>query len=548
MREFESLGELFKFSTKKYAKRPALDYLDGDQKYTYAEIEDKCRFLSKTIANYGIRPYDKIAIFGQNMPNWTVAFFTAVAFGRIAVPMLSGLTENEVGNILTHSDSKVLFVSKKLLPKVPEANLEKMALVICLDDLSILRQRDDCYTCDGQIYYPQPDDIAAIIYTSGTTGDAKGVMLSHRNLCQNIIASWYSHRVSKKDVFLSILPMAHTYEMSIGMLYPFARGSKVVYLQKPPVVSVLLQAFKEVRPTTMLTVPLIIEKVYRSSVIPTVKKSKTLSWMDKHMKHLLAWLIGRKLVKTFGGRIKFFGVGGSKLDPEVEKFLHMAKFPYAIGYGLTETAPLICTSGPKETHLQGVGKPARNVQVKLLNVNPETGEGEIATKGPHVMRGYYKDYTRTKAVVTDDGWFRTGDLAVVDKKGRYYLKGRIGSLILGPSGENIYPEEIESVINNMEGINESLVVEREGHLVALVNLDEKVLDWNTEGGGKFLTNLEKLQKSIKDYVNARVNSNSKVTEVEIQKEPFVKTATNKIRRFLYTAGKKAKNRSEGVNL
>lgn len=543
MHEFESLAELYKYSTQKYAKRPALDFLGGDQTYSYEDIAEKCTQLTKLLCNFGIRPYDKIALFSQNMPNWTVAFFTIVAFGRIAVPMLPGLSANEVSNILTHSDSKVLFVSRKLLPKVSEEILAGMQLVICTDDLSILRQKDEEYTCDGQIAYPQPDDLAAIIYTSGTTGAAKGVMLSHRNLCQNITASWYTYHVNKRDVFLSILPMAHTYEMSIGMLYPFSRGAKVVYIQKPPTPAVLIPAFRQVRPTTVLTVPLIIEKIYRSSVLPTIRKSTFLSWLDSWAPKLLARLVGHKLIKTFGGRLKFFGVGGSKMDIEVEKFLRKAKFPYAIGYGLTETAPLICTAGPKVTRLGAAGKAAHGVKVRLDNVNPETGEGEIVTKGPHLMRGYYKDYTRTLAVMTEDGWFRTGDLATVDKKGRYSIKGRIGNLILGPSGENIYPEEIEGVINNMDGIAESLVVERDGHLVALVQLNENVLDWNLEGQDKFIIEAEKLQKNILEYVNSKVNRNSRIGEVQLQKEPFVKTATNKIRRFLYS-GKGRNNRVE----
>lgn len=538
MREFESLAELFKYSTKKYAKRPAIEFLNGEQRYTYAEFEEQCRNLTKIISNFGINPYDKIAILSQNMPNWTVAFFTIVAYGRVAVPMLPGLSENEVTNILTHSDTKVLFVSRKLLNRVSVEMQARMALIIALDDFSIISQRDDCYTCDGKISYPQPDDLAALIYTSGTTGAAKGVMLSHRNLCQNISASWYAHHVYKRDVFLSILPMAHTYEMSIGLLYPFARGSKVVYLQKPPTPAILLPALRQVRPTTILTVPLIIEKIYRGSVLPTINKSKFLSWLNGWAPNLLALMVGHKLLLTLGGRIKFFGIGGSKLDLEVEKFLRKAKFPYAIGYGLTETAPLICTAGPKVTRLGSTGKAAHGVLVRLDNINTETGEGEIVTKGPHVMRGYYKDYTRTLAAMTEDGWFRTGDLATVDRKGRYSIKGRIGSLILGPSGENIYPEEIEGVINNMEGVNESLVVERDGHLVALVQMNENMLDWKTEGGDKFVDEITKLQKSIKDYVNSKVNSNSKIAEVEIRREQFEKTATNKIRRFLYMTKKK----------
>lgn len=534
MREFESLAELYKWSVRKYPKRVALEYLDGSQHYTYEEFGEKCTALTKILGNYGINPYDKVAIFSQNMPNWVVAFFTVVAFGRVVVPMLPGLTENEVTNILTHSDTKVLFVSRRLLSKVSDEMQARMRLIICTDDLSVIRQDDEKYTCDGQISYPQPDDLAAIIYTSGTTGAAKGVMLSHRNLCHNITECWYTYRIKKKDVFLSILPMAHTYEMSIGMLYPFSHGAKVVHIQKAPTPAVLIPAFKKVRPTTILTVPLIIEKIYRSSVLPTIRGSRFLSWLNDWAPSLLAWLVGRKLIKTFGGRLRFFGVGGSKLDIEVEKFLRKAKFPYAIGYGLTETAPLICTAGPKVTRLAGAGKPGYGVKVRLDNVNPETGEGEIVTFGPHVMRGYYKDFTRTQSVMTEDGWFRTGDLATVDKHGCYYIKGRIGSLILGPSGENIYPEEIEGVINNMDGINESLVVERDGHLVALVNLNENVLDWNLEGQDKFIGDMDRLKESILEYVNSKVNRNSRIGEVEIQKEPFVRTATNKIRRFLYS--------------
>ncbi|MBQ0150035.1 MAG: AMP-binding protein [Bacteroidales bacterium] len=531
--DFQSLADLYDYSTKKYAKRKALDFVDGGQSFTYAEFNEACHNLSKLLSNFGIRNYDKIAIFSQNMPNWALAFFSITAFGRIVVPMLTDLTENEVTNILTHSDAKALFVSKRLLPKVSEEMLSRMALVILTDDMSILRANDEDYTCDGTLSRPLSDDIAAIIYTSGTTGSAKGVMLSHRNLCANVLASWQAYRVHKRDRFLSILPMSHAYEMSVGFLYPFACGASVYHIQKPPTVSVLLPAFKKIRPTVILSVPLIIEKVYRNSVIPTVKKSKILTWLKKVSPSILYWLVGFSLKKTFGGKIGFFGIGGAKLDTEVENFLRKAHFPYAIGYGLTETAPLICTAGPTQTRLGSTGKKVKGCQVRLDNVNEETGEGEIVVKGDNVMRGYYKDYSRTQSVLSTDGWFRTGDLAYRDKKGRFYIKGRMGSLILGPSGENIYPEEIEGVINGMGEVNESLVVERKGRLVALVQLNDNVLDWALEGEEKFLENVEEKRKAIMDFVNSRVNKNSNISDVEIQKEPFNKTATQKIRRFLY---------------
>lgn len=530
--DFKSLAALYEYATTVYANRPASEFVDGGQAYTYASFDDTCRSLSRTLANFGVSTYDKVAIFSENMPNWSVAFFSAAAFGRIAIPMLTGLTSNEIENILTHSDAKALFVSSKLLSRVPEHLLAKMAIVICTDDLSVVRYDDTAYTCDGRISAPQADDIAAIIYTSGTTGAAKGVMLSHRNLCSNVFAAWKAHKVRKKDIFLSILPMAHAYELSIGVLYPFSVGAKVCYISKPPTASVLMPVMKKIRPTVMLSVPLIMEKVYKSSVVPTIKSSPFLRWLQSTAPGLLYWMVGQKLKKTFGGRIHFFGIGGAKLDPIVEDFLHRAHFPYAIGYGLTETAPLLTNACVGKTRVGSIGVPAHGVQIRLDNVNPHTGEGEIVAKGPQVMRGYYKDYNRTLGVI-EDGWFHTGDLASVDSKGRYYIKGRIGNMILGPSGENIYPEEIEDVINSIDGVNESLVVQRDGKLVALVKFDDNILDWNLEGEDKFIKSLEERRKAVMDYVNSHVNKNSKIGEVNVKKEPFVKTATLKIKRFLY---------------
>lgn len=531
--EFNSLADLYGYSIKKFGKRTASDYVDGGQRYTYDEIDDVCRRASRLLANFGIMPYNKVAIFSQNMPNWAIAFFAITAFGRIAVPMLTELTENEIRNILTHSDSKALFVSRKLLTKVPQDVLDRMSVVICLDDFSIIQNRDEDYTCDGQLCKPREDDTAAILYTSGTTGNAKGVMLSHRNFCANVLAAWHAQKVYKHDTFLSILPLAHAYELSIGMLYPFATGAMVYYVPKPPTPSVLIKALKVIRPTVMLSVPLVIEKIYRSSVLPTITKSAVLSWLEKNIPFLLYFIVGIKLKSVFGGRLKFFGVGGAKLDPAVETFLHKALFPYAIGYGLTETAPLICDAAPFKTKVGSTGKPSHGVQVRLHNVNPATGEGELVVKGNCLMRGYYKDYSRTQEVITPDGWFHTGDLAMCDKKGRYYIKGRMGNMILGASGENIYPEEIECVINSIEGINESLVVERDGQLVALVHFNDNVLDWDFESEHKFLSNLEERKKAILEYVNSRVNKNSRINEVKVQKEPFIKTATKKIKRFRY---------------
>ena len=299
-----------------------------------------------------------------------------------------------------------------------------------------------------------------------------------------------------------------------------------------------MQAMKRIRPTIMCAVPLIIEKVYKNSVVPTIEKSRILSWMKDHTPRLLYWLVGKKLYKKFGGKLKFFGIGGSKLDPTVEDFLNKARFPYAIGYGLTETAPLITNACVGKTVVGSIGVPAYNVEVRLQNVNPETGEGEIVAKGDNVMLGYYRDPERTRSVLTDDGWFRTNDLACKDAKGRYYIKGRLGNMIVGPSGENIYPEEIEQVINTFRGVNESLVVERDGKLVALVKFDDNVLDWNQEREDKFFENLQSTKQAVLEYVNKHVSKQSKIGEVEAMKENFDKTATQKIRRFKYKDGER----------
>ena len=530
----DTLAKLYEYATTVYAKNQYTQWYDSKKGgYTYHDFKMKCDSISKLLTQYGIGAGDKVAILSQSMPNWSVAYFSTVVFGRISIPILPDSSENEVTNILNHSESKVMFVSQKLASKLSKESMDKLTLVIEMDTFEILKADEDKFTCDGRASVPTPEDIAAIIYTSGTTGSAKGVVLSHRNLASNVITCYHSCPRGEKDRWLSILPMAHTLEMTLSMLYPMYCGSTVYYLPKPPVATLLLKAMKVVKPTTILSVPLIIEKVYRNSVLPTIKKSRTLTWMNEHMNGIMCRIIGMKLKKTFGGCVSFFGIGGAKLDPEVEAFLLKAKFPYAIGYGLTETSPLLGYAMHGWRAVGTLGYPVYNVQLKLHDINPETGEGEIVAKGPNVMLGYYKDPQRTKSVFTEDGWFRTNDLAIQDEKGRFYIKGRRNNMILGPSGENIYPEEIESVINNVEGVTESIVVERNGRLVALVQLDDNMIEWDKESEDKIYEKLDKYKSKLLSLVNKNVNKTSQVSSVEVMKEPFEKTATQKIRRFKY---------------
>ena len=530
----DTLAKLYEYATTVYSKNQYTQWYDTKTGgYTYSSFKGKCDSLSKKLTQYGIGAGDKVAILSQSMPNWSVAFFSIVPFGRIAIPILPDSSENEVTNILEHSESKVIFVSQKLAGKLSQACREKMTLVIDIDTFEVIKADDEKFTCDGKTSIPTPDDIATIIYTSGTTGSAKGVVLSHRNLSSNVITCYHSCKRTEKDRWLSVLPMAHTLEMTLSMLYPMYCGATVYYLPKPPVASLLMKALKMVKPTTMLTVPLIIEKVYKGSVLPTIRKSRTLTWMNEHMNGLMCRIIGMKLKTTFGGHISFYGIGGAKLDPEVENFLLKARFPYAIGYGLTETSPLLGYAMHGWRAVGSFGYPVYNVKLKLYNINPETGEGEIVAKGPNVMLGYYKDPSRTKSVFTEDGWFRTSDIAVQDAKGRFFIKGRNNNMILGPSGENIYPEEIENVINNVEGVSESIVVERDGKLVALVQPDENFIEWDKESEDKLYEKLDEWKAKLLKVTNKNVSKASQVSSVEVMKEPFEKTATQKIRRFKY---------------
>ena len=529
----DTLGKLYDYSTRRFADNRLSQVIDTGKEYTYKSFKQSCDNLSKRLTQFGIGASDKVAIFAQNMPEWSIAFFSIVPFGRIAIPILPESSANEVTNILNHSESKVLFVSKKLLPNVSQESLDKLTLVIDIETFEEIKKDDSKFTCDGKVAMPMPDDIATIIYTSGTTGNAKGVVLSHRNLSSCVASCFHAQPRNEKDRWLSILPMSHTLELTLGVLYPMYVGASVYYMSKPPVPALLLKAIKIVKPTTMLTVPLIIEKIYRSSILPTIKKSRVLSWMNTHANLLMCKIIGLKLKKTFGGKLTFFGIGGAKLDTEVETFLLRAGFPYAVGYGLTETSPLLTFTVGKTRTPGSIGHTMKGVSLRLDNINPETGEGEIVAKGPNVMLGYYKDPERTKKAFTEDGWFKTNDLACLDAKGRYYIKGRLSNMILGASGENIYPEEIEQVINGIEDVDESIIVPRNGKLVALVTFNENTIDWNQEGEDEFFRKIEAYKAKILSIVNKNVNRTSKVSDVQILKEPFEKTATRKIRRFKY---------------
>lgn len=520
-----TLADLFEYSVKEHAGRLFTGLADGSPCYTYSQFGEKTREISRLLTSNGIGSQDKVVILSENMPNYSVAMFAITAFGRVMVPVLPDCSENEVSNILTHSEAKAAFASTAQLSKITKEHMDRLSLVVNMTTFEIIK--NEPARSEAGISIPSPDDMAAILYTSGTSGNAKGVMLSHRNLCHNLVGIPELFVCGPGFRFLSILPIAHTYEMSIGLLLPMASGASVYYLGKTPTPSALITALAKVRPMGMCSVPLVIEKIYRKSVMKTIESSRVLKCLKAVAPGLLYRIIGKKLLKTFGGSLEVVAIGGAKLDPEVEQFLQMAHFPYLIGYGLTETAPLVCANRLGKKPVGQTGPHVKGVQIRIDNPDPATGRGELVVNGPNVMMGYYKDPERTRDAFTDDGWFRTKDLASIDKSGNVYITGRLGNMILGASGENIYPEEIEVVINAIEGVEESIVKSENGRLAAIVKMAEGCIDWNSED------DIARLKESVRVRTNRLVNKASQITEVRFIKEPFVKTATQKIRRFLY---------------
>lgn len=560
-------------SVRKFADRPLAGYVSGDT-FTYAQADEKIRELKDRLFRLGIGKGDRVAIYAPSCPNWGLAYFSIVSLGAIAVPLLPDFSAKEVDTCLKHSGAEAMYIAGKLMEKVPDPAAAGISRVINIDTFELV-SGTEVRTGTAPEAAVSEEDTASIIYTSGTTGRSKGVELSHKNLVSNAIGGQFFQRINKLDVALSILPMSHVYEFSIGYMMFFLNGACVRYLEKAPTVTTLLPALTKIRPTIMLSVPIIMEKIYKNKIVPTFTSKPAVKalYAIPVFRKILHRIAGKSLKKTFGGRIKFFGIGGSKVDPAVERFLKEAKFPYAIGYGLTETAPLLAGSGPKITKPGTIGPGMPGVELKLIDIDPETGVGELVVKGPNVMKGYYRDPEMTASVFTEDGWFRTGDLGCFDKKGvRLALKGRSKNMILGSSGENIYPEDIEFVLNQHPLVSDSLVVEGENSsLVAIVQLDEEKLvneakkraeqaereknpglnaqvQRMTGAVGDAVSgamssmndqiNYYKAEVSneIKFFVNQNVNRISRIDRVEVI-EKFEKTASQKIKRYLYNIKK-----------
>lgn len=548
-----TLQTLFQESVHTYGDKVAFTFPEYGA-VTYREMGDKASEISYFLHSHHIEKGDKVALLSENRPNWGVSYFGIVSMGAVVVPILVDFSAKEINTILEHSESKALFISQKVYSRLAD-NLNFSGLIVLIDTFEeIYLQGKKLDSISAVIESSAPDfaaftlahvdeeDLASIIYTSGTTGRSKGVMLTHKNFYFQAKKLQNIQDVISTDTFLSILPLAHTYECTIGLIMGVDGGSTTIYLDKPPTPTVLLPLMKKYRPTIMLTVPLIIEKIYKTRIKERFTRNKfiRLLYNFRPTQILIHFIAGKKLYKAFGGKIRFFGIGGASLAPEAELFLQDCHFPYSCGYGLTETAPLLAGSVVGKVAYRSVGNPVEDVEVKISDPNPRTGEGEIIARGPNVMVGYYKDQDTTDKVLTKDGWFHTGDLGLF-RDGLLYIKGRTKNLILGPSGENIYPEEIEEVLNRQEYVTDSLVYQMKGKLIARVAINQE--EWIKCYQQLMVSahiKQDEYQEIINQYleelmikVNEEFGRYSQLSQVVLQPVPFEKTPTLKIKRYLY---------------
>ncbi len=589
-----TIPQILRDSFAKYSENKGFSFVNGKQN-TYADLQKEVNKVANLLIELGIKKGDKVAILAVNSPQWVATYLAIGALGVTTVPILPDFANREVAHILEHSAAKAVFVSEGLVEKLPEKLKISTVAIENQQLLTDTRGNSDTDSLislsDAEFPYADvdEDDLLAIIYTSGTTGSSKGVMLSHKNIIFNTTQCLRMQAVGTDDRFLSILPLSHTFENTLGMVLPFICGSSVYYLDKLPTPSVLLPAMAKVKPTMFLLVPLVIEKIYKGKILKEIN-SKPLTkklYQYRPTQKLLNYVAGKKLYKAFGGELAFFGIGGAKLDGTVEQFLLDCKFPYSIGYGMTETSPVMAGAFAKNRRVGGAGIAVPDIELRIAKENSDDETGEIQVKGPNVMKGYYKAPDLTAEVFTKDGWLRTGDLGMFDKDGLLSIRGRIKTMILGASGENIYPEEIESVINKMDLVQESLVTEKAGKLVAMVHLNMEELEqrakqWqesmsenlssfkddaiqHTDEAKKYLEEKakfieEKAEHTLKEMrvlVNKELSKFSQIKEMVFKDEPFEKTPTHKIKRFLYDLNKssdtyskvmsKAKNKEDSKN-
>jgi long-chain acyl-CoA synthetase len=518
--------------------------------YTYKEIAEIILKFHMLFRDSGIKEGDKIALVGRNSANWCITYLATVTYGAVIVPILPDFKPEDLINIINHSDSRVLFVDDKINETLDIEKTPAIAGVISLDDFRLILSVNPAVRTVFNVLeekykknYPglkkenvkfseiSNDNLAVISYTSGTTGFSKGVMITHNNLACNVRFAQNNMPLKPGDPVVSFLPLAHTYGCAFEFLFPFTIGCHITILTKTPSPQILIQAFKEIRPSLILSVPLVIEKIFKKQLLPVISKP--------HMKILLSIpginiilhnKIRQKLTDTFGGKFKEVVIGGAALNADAEKFFKKIGFRFTIGYGMTECGPLISYASWDTTKLGASGRAVDTLEVTIDSPDPENIVGEIILRGENVMTGYYKNDKATSEMIDEKGWMHTGDLGIIDKEGNIFIKGRSKTMILGPSGKNIYPEEIEAVINNKDYITESVVISVDNKLIGLIYPDFEMLKRDNISDEQF----NKILDTTRKEVNDRLPEFMAVSKFKIHPEEFAKTPKRSIKRFLYT--------------
>ena len=553
-----TIKELLEGSIRRHPHRTSLANVEGES-FTYFELGRRVGALSSQLKELGVTKGDKVAILGENSPHWGIAYLAVTTMGAVVVPILPDFPSEDIKTILNHSDSRILFATRRQIEKISFEYCRTLRHVIALDDFNFqdgeliipafTHYLDSAVEKASSLFYgligktglisqdPAEDDLAAIIYTSGTTGLSKGVMLTHKNIVSDVVSTSGTVPIVEEDRFFSMLPLSHAYECTLAFLLPLSKGSSVYYSDKAPTPQAIKRACEIVKPTVIGMVPLIIEKIYKKKVQPLLTKNLLIRGVMKTplLRHVVYRKAAKKIFEFLGGKLKFVAFGGAAMNSDVETFMKKGGFPYVSGYGLTETAPLLTGELVKETRLGSCGYAIPEVSLKIVDPDPRTGVGEIWAKGPNVMKGYYKNKSITDEVLTPDGWFKTGDLGLMDGDGFLFIKGRSKNMFLGSSGENIYPEVIEEKLNSHILVQESLAVENDGHVDALVNLDFELLEPKLRGLSEkeCERTMNEILEEIREETNTLLPPFSRIRRCYLQEEPFEKTATKKIKRYLY---------------
>lgn len=526
----------------------------GEPPLSYSALQDRIEEVAALLVKLDLHKGDRVALVGENSPNWVIAYLALTASGLVAVPILPGFPETDTRHIIRNSESRAVFADTKGRAKVGEEGDTPLQAVISLEDFSVAqRDRPAAGLLAKTIALfrkwrgdegeepapPGEEDMAAIIYTSGTTGHSKGVVLTHRNIVYDTVHSIERFPIGRADRFLSILPLSHTFEATGGLLCPLAVGASIAYMQGLPTPQKLMAAMAAVRPTAVLTVPLVMDKIFRKRVLPQFQGSPLLSRLYRvpFMRRRLHRVAGRKLMAAFGGKLRFFMFGGAPLNEDVEQFLGESGIHYSTGYGMTETAPIMTINPIERVKIGSCGRTIPGIELAIHQPDPHSGVGEIIARGPIVMQGYYKNPEATAQTFLPDGWLRTGDLGYFDDEGYLFIKGRSKNVIIGPSGENIYPEAVEARLLQSPYLQEVVVYEDGGRLLAKAYLDFDVLDKEFERSKLDGAAAESLTREILERVRQEVNQQlpgfSALSRIIEHPEPFEKTPTNKVKRYLY---------------